>query len=132
MIAFRSLLTAAVAPAVRCVAPARAFSRTPAAHDVKTLFVGNLAWTVRSDDLGTLFSEFGEVKSSRVMSDRETGRSRGFGFVEMEEVAANVAAEKLNGFSFKGRDLRVNVSEPRPQDGRGGAPRFGGRDRRDF
>ncbi|KAJ3288478.1 hypothetical protein HK104_008153 [Borealophlyctis nickersoniae] len=79
----------------------------------KTLFVGNLSWTARTDDLAALFSPFGEVKSIRIMTDRETGRSRGFGFVEMEEEAALKAANELNGTDFRGRDLRVNEAEQR-------------------
>ncbi|KAJ1556697.1 hypothetical protein HK405_002107, partial [Cladochytrium tenue] len=84
----------------------RALSATSRAAAVKTLFVGNLAWAVRADDLGSLFSQYGEVKSARVLSDRETGRSRGFGFIDMEEADAQKAIEALNGTDFKGRGLR--------------------------
>ena len=79
-------------------------------YATKSLFVGNLSWKVKSEDLGALFEQFGDVKSARVLTDRETGRSRGFGFVEMEEANANEALAKLNGTSFQGRDLRVSIN----------------------
>jgi hypothetical protein len=94
------------------VATASRFTLTgamAAAYSTKTIFVGNLAWSVRTDDLGNLFSQYGEVKSARVLTDRETGRSRGFGFVELDEAAANEALTKLNGYNFKGREIRVSV-----------------------
>ncbi|KAJ3278308.1 hypothetical protein HK104_002459 [Borealophlyctis nickersoniae] len=80
----------------------------------RTLFIGNLSWTVRTDDLAALFSPFGEIKSIRVMTDRETGRSRGFGFVEMEEEESRKAEKELDGTDFRGRELRVNEAEQRP------------------
>ncbi|KAJ3194093.1 hypothetical protein HK101_003481 [Irineochytrium annulatum] len=78
------------------------------------LFVGNLSWTVRNEDLGSLFAQYGEVKSARVLTDRETGRSRGFGFVEMSDEGGATAMEKLHGQDFKGRPLRVQESDRRP------------------
>jgi RNA recognition motif-containing protein len=80
----------------------------------KNIYVGNLAWGASDEDLQSLFSEFGEVRSARVILDRETGRSRGFGFVEMDDDdGALQAIEALNGNNFMGRDLRVNEAQPR-------------------
>ena len=90
---------------------------------MKKLYVGNLAWAVSDDDLQSLFSEHGSVASAVVITDRETGRSRGFGFVEMEDGADN-AIEALNGQDFKGRPLRVNEAQSKGGGGRG--PRGGG------
>ncbi|MCA9276048.1 MAG: RNA-binding protein [Phycisphaerales bacterium] len=86
------------------------------------LYVGNLPYTMTDQELNDLFSEVGEVQSARVMNDRETGRSRGFGFVEMKnEDDGREAIEKLNGADFGGRALVVN--EARPRENR---PRTGG------
>ncbi|KAI9332944.1 hypothetical protein BDR26DRAFT_806160 [Obelidium mucronatum] len=88
----------------------RLFSATSFHLEKKNLFVGNLSWTTKGEDLATLFSQFGKVESARVMSDRETGRSRGFGFVEMAEATeADAAIEKLNGLEYQGRELKVCV-----------------------
>ena len=91
---------------------------------MKKLYVGNLAWGVTDDDLQGLFSEYGAVASAVVITDRETGRSRGFGFVELEDGADN-AIEALNGQDFQGRPLRVN--EAQSKGGRGGGGGGGGR-----
>lgn len=92
------------------------------------LFVGNLSYNVTSDDLEDLFSPIGEVISSNVVMDRVTGRSRGFGFVEMESAeAAQAAIQQLHDRELEGRNLVVNEAKPRPErSDRGG---FGG-DRR--
>ncbi|MBD3872584.1 MAG: RNA-binding protein [Acidobacteria bacterium] len=75
----------------------------------KKLFVGNLAYSVGDDDLEALFTEHGTVVSAVVIRDRETGRSRGFGFVEMEtEEMAETAAGAIDGFEMEGRRIRVN------------------------
>ena len=79
----------------------------------KNIYVGNLSWGCTDQDLRNLFADFGEVASARVIEDRETGRSRGFGFVEMDANGATQAIEGLNGTSFQGRDLRVNEAQPR-------------------
>lgn len=79
----------------------------------KNIYVGNLAWSVKDDDLRDLFEEFGEVISARVIEDRETGRSRGFGFVEMEDNGALEAIDALNGSVHGGRNLKVNEARPR-------------------
>ena len=95
---------------------------------MKKLYVGNLAWAVADEDLQSLFSEHGSVASATVITDRETGRSRGFGFVEMED-GADAAIESLNGQDFKGRALRVNEAQSKERSG-GGRPGGGGGGRR--
>ena len=91
------------------------------------LYVGNLNFRVTGDDLREYFSEAGEVESASVVEDRETGRSRGFGFVEMatSEGAAE-AIEKFNGKEFQGRALTVNEARPRTDRGGGGGGGYGG------
>jgi RNA recognition motif-containing protein len=86
----------------------------------KKLYVGNLSYAVDSGSLQDLFSQYGNVESANVITDRETGRSKGFGFVEMgSDDEANEAINKLNGQEMSGR--QINVSEAKPQ-----APRTGG------
>ena len=86
------------------------------------LYVGNLPFSVSEQDLTELFSQAGQVDSAQIVIDRETGRSRGFGFVEVDtKEAASAAIEQLNGFEMDGRSLVVN--EARPKESRGG---FGG------
>lgn len=80
----------------------------------KTLYVGNLPWAVTEEDLVRAFSQYAEVISARVVADRETGRSRGFGFVEVKEESAGAAIEALNGAEWAGRSLTVNEAQPRP------------------
>lgn len=80
----------------------------------KTLYVGNLPWAVTEEDLVRAFSQYAEVSSARVVSDRETGRSRGFGFVEVSPEQASSAIEALNGAEWGGRVLTVNEAQPRP------------------
>ena len=75
------------------------------------LYVGNLAWSVNDSELSNLFGEFGDVHSATVISDRESGRSRGFGFVEMDTSDANRAISALNGKDFQSRALRVNEAQ---------------------
>lgn len=82
------------------------------------IYVGNLAYQISEDDLRKLFEGFGSVTSSRLITDRETGRTRGFGFIEMERHEdAHSAIEALNGKEIEGRNLVVN--EARPKRGRG-------------
>ena len=76
-----------------------------------TLYVGNLPFSADQESVQDLFAAYGDVLSVKLMSDRETGRPRGFGFVEMEDARAAMAA--LNGNSFQGRTLRVNEAEQR-------------------
>ena len=86
------------------------------------IFVGNLALTTTEDDLTQLFEPFGTVSQARIATDRETGRSRGFGFVEMpNDAEAEAAIEELHGATIGGRPLTVN--EARPREDRGGPRR---------
>lgn len=96
---------------------------------MKNLFVGNLPWSVDDQKLENLFAEYGEVQSAKVILDRDTGRSRGFGFVEMEDDAADAAISSLNESEVDGRNIRVNEAQDRPRRTNGGGPRGGG-DRR--
>ena len=75
------------------------------------LYVGNLPWSVGDTELTALFAEFGTVESASVVTDRESGRSRGFGFVEMASSEAQQAMAKLNGHSLESRELRVNEAQ---------------------
>jgi RNA recognition motif-containing protein len=87
----------------------------------KNIYVGNLTWDVTSDDLLALFQEHGNVGRAQIITDRETGRSRGFGFVEMEgDSEAQKAIDALNGTDFRGRPLTVNEAKPREDRGGGG------------
>jgi len=86
----------------------------------KNIYVGNLVWDCTADDLLTLFQEHGSVGRAQVITDRETGRSRGFGFVEMvNDDEAQKAIDALNGKDFKGRALTVNEARPREERGPG-------------
>jgi RNA recognition motif-containing protein len=85
------------------------------------LFVGNLSFNTTEEALMAAFQEFGEVVEARLMTERETGRSRGFAFVEMATPeAATKAIEEMNGAVLDGRPLRVNEAEKRPERGGGG------------
>jgi RNA recognition motif-containing protein len=85
------------------------------------LYVGNLSFRATGDELHELFSQVGEVSSANVVTDRETQRSRGFGFVEMAtEEGAQAAIEQFNGKDFQGRALTVNEARPRADQGGGG------------
>jgi len=77
------------------------------------IYVGNLPYSTTSDELESLFSQHGQVDSAAVIMDRDTGRSRGFGFVEMPDATARTAIEALNGAEFSGRRLNVNEAKPR-------------------
>jgi RNA recognition motif-containing protein len=91
------------------------------------IYVGNLPWQTTSDDLYQLFQQYGVVVKTQVISDRETGRSRGFGFVEMEnESEAHAAIEALHDKPFNGRPLTVNVAKPREARPAGGGYGGGG------
>ena len=82
------------------------------------IFVGNLSFTTIGDTLRQAFSAYGEVKSANVIMDRDTGRSRGFGFVEMDNAQeAQAAIQGLNGTDLDGRQLTVNEARPRPERG---------------
>lgn len=89
------------------------------------IYVGNLPWSSTEDDLRSAFEAFGEVSSAKIITDRETGRSRGFGFVEMpDDAAAKSAIDALNDQDFDGRSLRVNEARPRDDRPRGPRARF--------
>ena len=78
------------------------------------IYVGNIPWGVSEEELEGLFGQYGEVNSVRIITDRESGRSKGFGFVEMAQAdAGNAAIEALDGNDFSGRDLRVNQAKER-------------------
>ena len=80
------------------------------------IFVGSLPFSTREESLRERFEEFGEVTSARIISDRETGRSRGFGFVEMpSDEQANAAIQALDGSDFEGRTIKVNEARPRTE-----------------
>lgn len=85
------------------------------------IFISNLNFNVSDEELKGIFEAFGEVSSSKVITDKITGRSRGFGFVEMNDDAeGKQAIEKLNGSEFKGRELNVSVARPREDAGNRG------------
>ena len=97
----------------------------------KKMYVGNLAWSVGSSDLEALFAQHGTVQSAEVVMDRETGRSRGFAFVEMEtQQDMEAAIQALNGYDYQGRPLTVNEARERtdrpPRTGGGGGRSYGG------
>src|SRR5690349_1663265 len=92
----------------------------------RKLYVGNLSYSVRDSDLQDLFAAYGTVDSAQVIMDRDTGRSKGFGFVEMSsDGEARAAISALNGHEIEGRSLTVN--EARPKEDRGGGGGGGGR-----
>ncbi|MHB8736249.1 MAG: RNA recognition motif domain-containing protein [Terriglobales bacterium] len=91
---------------------------------MKSIFVGNLSFSTTQEELKELFSAHGAVQRISIMMDRDTGRSRGFAFVEMNDDAeAEAAIAALNGSSLGGRSLNINAARPRPERGAGG---FGG------
>ena len=94
----------------------------------KKIYVGNLSFSVDDQTLGDLFAQFGQVESARVITDRESGRSKGFAFVEMAtDTDATTAIEKLNGSDFSGRALNVSEAKPMaPRENRGGGGGGGG------
>jgi RNA recognition motif-containing protein len=84
------------------------------------IYVGNLPFTANEAEVRTLFSQHGTVESVSLPTDRETGRPRGFGFVEMSQADAARAIQSLNGYSMNGRPLRVNEAQDKPRTGGGG------------
>lgn len=88
-----------------------------------SIYVGNLPWRTTADDLRALFEPYGEVENSRIVSDRETGRSRGFGFVDMkEDGAGQKAIAELHNYDYGGRPLTVNEAQSRQGAGGGAGP----------
>ncbi|MBD2778181.1 RNA recognition motif domain-containing protein [Iningainema tapete] len=92
-----------------------------------SIYVGNLSYNVSQDELSQVFSEYGTVKRVQLPTDRETGRARGFGFVEMEsEAAEDAAIQALDGAEWMGRVMKVNKARPREEkDGRSGGGNWG-------
>jgi len=86
-----------------------------------TIYVGNLPFSATDADLRVLFERHGKVDSVKLVNDRETGRPRGFGFVDMPSADAQAAIQALNGYSMNGRALRVNEAQERPRTGGGGS-----------
>jgi RNA recognition motif-containing protein len=84
------------------------------------LYAGNFSWNLNDSDLEKLFAEYGTVESCVVISDRETGRSRGFGFIEMDDAGAEAAIAALDGSEQDGRQMRVNEAQDKPRGGGGG------------
>ena len=95
----------------------------------KRLYVGNLSFQTSEQGLRDCFSQHGEVESVSIVTDRDTGRSRGFAFVEMDEAGAEAAIAALDQFALDGRNLKVNEAKPRERDNRGGGGGGRGRDR---
>lgn len=97
----------------------------------KKIYVGNLPFSATNESLSEMFASFGKVDSSKIVTDRDTGRSKGFGFVEMSDASeADAAIEKLNGSDYGGRSLTVNEARPmEPRTGGFGGGRSGGGDR---
>lgn len=81
----------------------------------KNLYVGNLPWSASEDEIRDAFAQYGEVISVKLINDRETGRPRGFGFVEMDDAGADQAVSSLDGSDFGGRTLKVNEARPREE-----------------
>ncbi len=89
----------------------------------KKLYVGNLSFSSTEDDIRNKFATFGEVISVSLITDRETGRLRGFGFVEMDDEGAMAAIQGMDGKDFGGRTLKVNEAQDKPRSGGGGGGR---------
>ncbi|MDD4732506.1 MAG: RNA-binding protein [Desulfovibrio sp.] len=81
----------------------------------KNIYVGNLPWSSTEEEVRTAFASYGEVLSVKLIEDRETGRPRGFGFVEMDDQGALAAIEGLDGSNFGGRNIKVNEARPRAE-----------------
>ena len=82
---------------------------------MKSIFVGNLPWSVNDAELETKFAEFGNVISARVVTDKFSGRSRGFGFVDMEDADADKAIAGMTGHNWNGREITVNEARPKTE-----------------
>lgn len=93
----------------------------------KKIYVGNLSFQATEDEVRGMFSEFGAIESLAMINDRETGRFRGFAFVEMEDSAANAAIKALNGKEVESRELTVNEARPREERPAGGGSNRGSR-----
>ncbi len=91
---------------------------------MKKIYVGNLPFSATEEQVRNLFSKHGTVQSVNLISDRETGRPRGFGFVEISDNGLDAAIKALNGFEMDGRALKVNQAEDKPRGGGGGGGRW--------
>jgi RNA recognition motif-containing protein len=97
------------------------------------IYAGNLSWNLKDQDLSNLFATYGEVSSAKIVNDKFSGRSKGFGFVEMpNDAEANAAIAALNGSEVDGRAIVVNESRPKPEGERGGSGGGGGFKKRSF
>jgi RNA recognition motif-containing protein len=94
---------------------------------LKKIYVGNLPFTATEDDIKELFGQHGTVHSVALINDRETGRPRGFGFIEVDDDALSAMIQNLDGQEMGGRALRVNEAQDRPRGGGGGGGGGGGR-----
>lgn len=94
---------------------------------MKKLYVGNLPWSTSEEELRQMFEAMGTVESVALITDRETGRSRGFGFVELDDEGAQKAITELDGKDMGGRALRVNEAQDKPRRDSGGGGGGGGR-----
>jgi RNA recognition motif-containing protein len=99
---------------------------------LKKIYVGNLSFDATEQEVRELFTEFGNIESLAMINDRDSGRFRGFAFVEMEESAANAAIKALNGKEVGGRELNVNEARPREERSGGGSYGGGNRGRNDY
>jgi RNA recognition motif-containing protein len=97
---------------------------------MKSIFVGSLPWSVTDAELEAKFAEFGNVTSARVISDKFTGRSRGFGFVDMEDADAEKAIAAMNGYKWGDREITCNEARPKTDRPGGGGGGGGRRERR--
>ena len=97
----------------------------------KKLFVGNLSFQTTESDISSMFAQYGAVESVQIITDRDTGRSKGFGFVVMDQEGADKAIAALNGSQVEGRALTVNEAKPMVKRDFGGGSRGGGRGGRD-
>ena len=93
---------------------------------MKKLYIGNLPFTATEDEIRELFGAHGDVHSVALINDRETGRPRGFGFIEMDDAAAVAAQQALDGQEMGGRALKVNEAQDKPRGGGGGGGYGGG------
>ncbi|MBW2422112.1 MAG: RNA-binding protein [Deltaproteobacteria bacterium] len=121
--AWRGLISSRVGPPQLDVRPRCERSKTERAWrfwSVKKIYVGNLSWSITEGELQEFFGRFGEVQSVAIVTDRESGRSRGFGFVEMDGDAADRAISEADGQELAGRQLRVNEAQDRQGGGGGG------------
>ncbi|MBV1727675.1 MAG: RNA-binding protein [Candidatus Desulforudis sp.] len=103
-----------------CIRPITFANNTQKGNEVisiaRTLYVGNLPWSTQAEDLERAFAEYGEVVSSRIITDRQTGRSRGFGFVEVKDEDAESMISALNGAEMSGRVITVNEARARTEN----------------